>query len=265
MLLALLASLRLLSPALACSPELPGVAPFVPGDGATGVPVDAILVARLVEVPEPDCAVDVVAPDGEVIGGDVSLGCDGECCVFTPDAPLLPDATYTVAWFGGLDGDLALTADTSFTTGTAATAPVEGPTLAVGFVEREPLYTTCDAGDEWSYPVSLFGTPGRMHYYELAEGGAVVARFQLLAGDSWDRDVKRPPGVLEDDVACFTARVVDAAGRASPWTEPACPAGSGADSGEGCGCAGVDAGPPGMVLALAATLMVGVRRRTGRR
>jgi hypothetical protein len=261
----LLAVLSCLSSAFACSPEAPGITPFVPGDGAQDVPVDAILVARLVGVTEPDCAVDVVAPDGEVIGGAVETGCDGECCVFVPDAPLLPQATYTAAWFGGLDGDLALVAETSFTTGTGATAPVEGPTLAVGFVEREPVYNTCDSGDEWSYPVSLFGTPGKLHYYELAEGSEVVARFQLLAGDSWDRDVKRPPGVLEDDVACFSARVVDAAGRASPWTEPACPAGSGAgDGGAGCGCAGTDAGAGGVTATLAALLVVGVRRRGAR-
>jgi hypothetical protein len=136
----------------------------------------------------------------------------------------------------------------------------------VGFVDREPVYTSCDAGDEWAYPVSVYGTPGSLHSYELTDGRSTIARFLLTSGDSWDRDVKLPPGATEDDVACFQARVVDAAGRASPWTDPVCPAGSAGAAGAGAygkGCA--SAGSPWPASALLGLVAVGLRRRTAGR
>ncbi len=256
-------TLLLALPAFACDP-VPGVVPFMPAAAVTDVPLDAILVAN-VTATELDCAVDVTDPDGEIIGGEVSVGCDGTCCVFTPDAPLQANATYTVAWFGGLDGDLALTADTTFSTGSAGSQAVAAPVLAVGFVDREPSYTTCNSGDEWSYPVSMVGEPGRNHFYELAVAGAesaILQRIVLGSIDDWDDEVFLPPGSEDADVDCFVARAVDAAGRTSPWTEPACPAGYGNDGEpEGCGCASASRAGSGALGVLVLAGLALLRRR----
>jgi uncharacterized protein (TIGR03382 family) len=235
------------------------ITPLLPEAGASDVPLDAMLVAIVVGDVELDCAVDVTDPSGEVIGGEVGTGCEGTCCTFTPDAPLLPGASYRVSWFAGLEGDNAVTTETRFETGTGTAAGAQAPELAVGFVDQDPLYSTCNQGNEWSYPVSMLGESSRQHYYEIGvEGGEIVARFLLTGGDSWDREVYLPPGASEDDEACFVARAVDAAGRASPWTDPACPPTTGGAI--GCGCAGLTE-PASSLPALALGALLIARRR----
>jgi uncharacterized protein (TIGR03382 family) len=249
-----------LSTAHACSPEAGGINPLLPEAAASNVPLDAMLVAVVAGPVTLDCAVDVIDPSGEVIGGEVGTGCEGTCCTFTPDAPLLPSATYRVSWFGGLENESAVTTETTFTTGTDFAAGAQAPELAVGFVDTDPVYSTCEDGDEWSYPVSMLGENSRQHYYEVAvDGGEIVARFLLTGGDSWDREVFLPPGASEEDVTCFVARAVDAAGRASPWTDPACPPTSGGTI--GCGCAGVPDGAASLPLLTLGALALMRRRR----
>ncbi len=113
---------------LAPDQRAPRVLHVSPGDGATDVPLDAVVAIRFsepVRVTTVTAATVVLSGPGGRVEGSVATAESGLLAFFTPRAPLAPDTTYTLALAGLTDtaGNPLPAFSSSFSTVRAAGEP----------------------------------------------------------------------------------------------------------------------------------------------
>ena len=112
----------------------PTVATLSPPNGASGVPVNARIVALMSEIPAattagPDAI--VVRAGAAVVPGTIGFSSDRFSVIFTPAVPLSPSTSYTVEIgnFSDSSGNQVVPLSASFTTGVSAVADTTVPTV----------------------------------------------------------------------------------------------------------------------------------------
>lgn len=210
------------TPALACSCA-EGLDELLPGDGATGVALDAAPFLRFSSRPGPIRLLD--ADTGEEVPVTVEETTEGTYTVvrLVPTAPLEPLHAYVID--GGADyGSVGLPA--TFTTGEAADADVPGA-VRLGSVEEVRTSGNDNSCGDALYLITKPGGAPADAYYETQLGWvddftdavsvASAARDLQVLGHAMCGSAV--PELAHGDDVWLRVRAVDLSGNAGPWSD----------------------------------------------
>jgi hypothetical protein len=151
----------------------PTVASISPVNSATLVPLNAEIVAHFSAAINPTTvsnAITVTPSGGSPIAGTATLASDLVTFTFVPQAPLLPNKTYTVHVSG--ESDMAGNAGVAFTSSFSTAASISSINVSTGLNASGQLITANNTNDaHWTYvPVANLPGQGTEPLYAFSAG-----------------------------------------------------------------------------------------------